>query len=191
MSVNRIALGKRISFYRLKFSMTQEKLADLTNCSREYIAYLENGVKTPSLPILVDLANALHISVDALLVDSLDYSLSSSDSDLHRLLLDCNETEQEIIIPISFHPLCGIPSRSHLANFAHHPIVILQAFIHAVPMADHLDQRKMSSSFGCSCQIESVHILSPSVPVLLQWLPHHPPGTPNAAVRRLPVDSRA
>lgn len=36
MSVNRIALGKRISFYRLKFSMTQEKLADLTNCSREY-----------------------------------------------------------------------------------------------------------------------------------------------------------
>lgn len=37
MSVNRIALGKRISFYRLKFSMTQEKLADLTNCSREYI----------------------------------------------------------------------------------------------------------------------------------------------------------
>ena len=85
-------------FHRLKFSMTQEKLADLTNCSREYIAYLENGVKTPSLPILVDLANALHISVDALLVDSLDYSLSSSDSDLHRLLLDCNETEQEIII---------------------------------------------------------------------------------------------
>ena len=54
--------------------------------------------KTPSLPILVDLANALHISVDALLVDSLGYSLSSSDSDLHRLLLDCNETEQEIII---------------------------------------------------------------------------------------------
>ena len=98
MSVNRIALGKRISFYRLKLSMTQEKLADLANCSREYIAYIENGVKTPSLPILVDLANALHISVDALLVDSLDYSLSSSDSDLHRLLLDCNETEQEIII---------------------------------------------------------------------------------------------
>ena len=50
------------------------------------------------MPILVDLANALHISVDALLVDSLDYSLSSSDSELHRLLLDCNKTEQEIII---------------------------------------------------------------------------------------------
>lgn len=47
MSVNRIALGKRISFYRLKFSMTQEKLADLTNCSREYIAYLEKRSQDP------------------------------------------------------------------------------------------------------------------------------------------------
>ena len=98
MSINCIALGKRISFYRLKFNMTQEKLADLTDCSREYIAYLESGAKTPSLPILINLANVLHISVDELLVDSLDYSISSSDSDLHRLLLDCSEVEQTVII---------------------------------------------------------------------------------------------
>lgn len=98
MSINCIALGKRICFYRLKFNITQEKLAALTNCSREYIAYLESGTKTPSLPTLIDLANVLHISVDDLLVDSLDYSFSTSDSDLHRLLLDCNQTEQEIII---------------------------------------------------------------------------------------------
>ncbi len=74
MSINCIALGKRICFYRLKFNITQEKLAALTNCSREYIAYLESGTKTPSLPTLIDLANVLHISVDDLLVDSLDYS---------------------------------------------------------------------------------------------------------------------
>ena len=92
MSINCIALGKRICFYRLKFNITQEKLAALTNCSREYIAYLESGTKTPSLPTLIDLANVLHI------VDSLDYSFSTSGSDLHRLLLDCNQTEQEIII---------------------------------------------------------------------------------------------
>ena len=98
MSINCNALGKRISFYRLKFNITQEKLADLTNCSREYIAYLESGIKTPSLSILIDIANSLHISSDALLVDSLDYSFSSSDTDLHRLLLDCNQAEQEIII---------------------------------------------------------------------------------------------
>ena len=54
MSINCIALGKRICFYRLKFNITQEKLAALTNCSREYIAYLESGTKTPSLPTLID-----------------------------------------------------------------------------------------------------------------------------------------
>lgn len=63
MSINCIALGKRICFYRLKFNITQEKLAALTNCSREYIAYLESGTKTPSLPTLIDLANVLHRKV--------------------------------------------------------------------------------------------------------------------------------
>ena len=60
-------------------------------------------------------------------------------------------------------------------------------FIHVAPTAGHLDQRKMSSSFECSYPIESVRILSTSVPVLLQWLPHHPPGMPNVADRKFPV----
>lgn len=64
MSINCIALGKRICFYRLKFNITQEKLAALTNCSREYIAYLESGTKTPSLPTLIDLANVLQMAFD-------------------------------------------------------------------------------------------------------------------------------
>ena len=42
--------------------------------------------------------HALCISVDDLLIDSLHYSVSTSNTELHRLLLDCNETEQEIII---------------------------------------------------------------------------------------------
>ena len=66
MSINCIALGKRICFYRLKFNITQEKLAALTNCSREYIAYLESGTKTPSLPTLIDLANVLHFVINFL-----------------------------------------------------------------------------------------------------------------------------
>ena len=37
MSVNRTSLGKRISFYRSKSTLTQEALAAKVNCSREYI----------------------------------------------------------------------------------------------------------------------------------------------------------
>lgn len=62
MSINCIALGKRICFYRLKFNITQEKLAALTNCSREYIAYLESGTKTPSLPTLMHIQCQKYLS---------------------------------------------------------------------------------------------------------------------------------
>ena len=37
------------------------------------------------------------VSTDDLLVDSLHHSVSTADSELHRLLLDCNATEEEIL----------------------------------------------------------------------------------------------
>ena len=94
MSVNRIALGKRISFYRLKFSMTQEKLADLTNCSREYIAYLESGTKTPSLPTLIDLANVLHTLNKFLTIKDKHILLYEHNAFTSHLMLDSDEVYQ-------------------------------------------------------------------------------------------------
>ena len=47
---------------------------------------------------LVQIANILNISADDLLVDSLTHSASTADSEIHRLLLDCNAVEQEILI---------------------------------------------------------------------------------------------
>ena len=100
MSVNRTSLGKRISFYRSKSNLTQEVLAAKVNCSREYIVQIENGTKVPSLSVLVKIANTLSVSADELLLDCLEYSSSSANSEIHRLLLDCNETEQTVIIRI-------------------------------------------------------------------------------------------
>lgn len=97
MSVNRTSLGKRISFYRSKSNLTQEVLAAKVNCSREYIVQIENGTKVPSLSVLVEIANTLSVSADELLLDCLEHS-SSANSEFHRLLLDCNETEQTVII---------------------------------------------------------------------------------------------
>ena len=105
MSVNRTSLGKRISFYRSKSNLTQEVLAAKVNCSREYIVQIENGTKVPSLSVLVKIANTLSVSADELLLDCLEYSSSSANSEIHRLLLDCNETEQTVIrgIHTAFH----------------------------------------------------------------------------------------
>ena len=96
MSVNCTSLGKRISFYRSKSNLSQEALAAKINCSREHIVRIENGTKIPSISVLVEIANTLSVSADELLLDCLEHS--SANSEFHRLLLDCNETEQTVII---------------------------------------------------------------------------------------------
>ena len=59
---------------------------------------IENGTKIPSISVLVEIANTLSVSADELLLDCLEHSSSSANSEFHRLLLDCNETEQTVII---------------------------------------------------------------------------------------------
>ena len=86
MSVNCTSLGKRISFYRSKSNLSQEALAAKINCSREHIVRIENGTKIPSISVLVEIANTLSVSADELLLDCLEHSSSSANSEFHRLL---------------------------------------------------------------------------------------------------------
>ena len=58
--------------------------------TRKHISVIETAINRPSLDTLVDIANALNVSADDLLVDSLTHSASTADSEIHRLLLDCN-----------------------------------------------------------------------------------------------------
>ena len=90
-------LGKRISNARKQAGITQEALGEQLNMTRKHISVIESAIKRPSLDALVDIANALDVSTDDLLVDSLMHSTSTSNSEIHRLLLDCNEIEQEIL----------------------------------------------------------------------------------------------
>ena len=72
MSVNYVALGKRISYFRMQCgNITQEALASKINRSREFLAKIEKGTEHPSVATLVDIADALCISIDDLLIDSL------------------------------------------------------------------------------------------------------------------------
>ena len=97
MAINYIDIGKRISNFRNKKGMSQEELGEKLNISREHISRIETGKRNLGLDALVDIANALGVSADDILVDSLDHHVSTADSELHRLLLDCNKTEEEIL----------------------------------------------------------------------------------------------
>lgn len=50
-----------------------------------------------SIDVLIDIANSLGVSADDILVDYLEHSVSTADSDLHRLLLDCTKEEEYIL----------------------------------------------------------------------------------------------
>lgn len=97
MPVDYQKLGDRIRVIRSQQGISQEKLAEITDLARENINRFENASKGLSLESLVAIANALRVSVDDLLVDSLEYPISTAESDLHRLLLDCNKIEKQIL----------------------------------------------------------------------------------------------
>ena len=66
------ALGKRIKEARKKLKLTQEELAEKAKISDVYLGEIERGTKIPSVPVLVDLIEALEVSADYLLLDSLN-----------------------------------------------------------------------------------------------------------------------
>lgn len=97
MAIDYESLGKRIANACKQTGITQEALGEQLNMTRKHISVIETAINRPSLDTLVDIANALNVSADDLLVDSLTRSASTANSEIHRLLLDCNAIEQEIL----------------------------------------------------------------------------------------------
>ena len=63
---------RNIKKYRLEQNLTQQDLADLTGLSREYICDIENEKrkKHPTIAVLGRIADALHINIGDLFIDS-------------------------------------------------------------------------------------------------------------------------
>lgn len=98
MIVSSKSIGLHIANFRKHASISQESLSEMLMISRKHLSQIEIGQKLPSLELLIEIANALHVSADDLLVDNLEYSASSANTKLHQLLLDCNKAEEDIII---------------------------------------------------------------------------------------------
>jgi transcriptional regulator with XRE-family HTH domain len=64
--------GSSLRETRTEKSLSQERLAELTGLSTNYIGEMERGLKAPGLPVVVRLAMALEVSVHDLLRDFTD-----------------------------------------------------------------------------------------------------------------------
>ena len=83
-------LGRRVKQQRKLAQMTQEKLAEKAGISFAFVGHIERGTRKASLETLVKLANALKISPNILLQDSLDDDLLGSSVEMpekHRRLM--------------------------------------------------------------------------------------------------------
>lgn len=66
-----VKLGIQVKNARTKQGITQAKLAEMTGYSVQHISHVETGNTKLSVELLVELANALNVSLDQLLKDSL------------------------------------------------------------------------------------------------------------------------
>lgn len=62
-----MTFAQRIAAIRKEKKLSQEKLGELVNMSQRSVAAWEGGERTPSFPVLIDLAEKLDVSVDYLL----------------------------------------------------------------------------------------------------------------------------
>lgn len=61
--------GERLRTIRKEKGMSQERLAEATALSTNFIGEMERGIKAPGLGVIVRLSRALSVTVHELLVD--------------------------------------------------------------------------------------------------------------------------
>ena len=93
------SMGTRIKDIRTKKNMTQDQLAEMIGSDRAVIARIENGNKGCSMDYFVSIANALEVSTDSLLIDSLENPAKSPDEvEVSQILSGCTTEEASILI---------------------------------------------------------------------------------------------
>lgn len=97
MELDYKAIDKRIKIARIKADLTQERLAEMVEISPTHMSNIETGTTRVSLTAIVSLANALSVTVDDLLCDSVVKSKVQFEKDIAGILADCDEYEIRMV----------------------------------------------------------------------------------------------
>lgn len=63
------AIAKAISKFRQSANLSQEGLADAAGIHRTYVSQIERGLKSPTLHVLINIADALNINASDIVVE--------------------------------------------------------------------------------------------------------------------------
>lgn len=101
MMVNFSRMGERISAIRKSKKLTQEKLAEMADITPTNLSHIERGKTKPSVETIVSLANALEVTVNDFLVDSLEFSTREIENVLIGQIEGCTAKELHLITDVT------------------------------------------------------------------------------------------
>ncbi len=97
MELDYKAIGKRIKIARIQCDLTQERLSEQVEISPTHLSNIETGTTKVSLTTIVNIANALGVTTDDLLCDSVIKATAPLQKDIAEIISGCDEYEIRII----------------------------------------------------------------------------------------------
>lgn len=97
MELDYKAIGKRIKIARINADLTQEALAGQIELSPSHMSNIETGTTKVSLTAIVNIANALGVTVDDLLCDNIIRARAQIDRDMQQVLDGCDDYEVRVV----------------------------------------------------------------------------------------------
>lgn len=97
--MNYYAIGQQVRKYRKAHGLSQEQLAEMVNISTTHMSHIETGNTKLSLPVLVDIANALDVRTDDLLDRAL-YTTGDAVSEIAAVMEGCSAHEAKVIVDV-------------------------------------------------------------------------------------------
>ena len=76
--INYVQVGQKIKSLRMEAGLTQEQMAEMCEISTSFLGHIERGSRKLSLETAVKIADCLHVSMDALIMEG-------KETDLHLL----------------------------------------------------------------------------------------------------------
>ena len=93
------AIGQQVRKSRKARGLSQEQLAEMVNISTTHMSHIETGNTKLSLPVLVDIANALDVRTDDLL-DRSQYTTGNAVEEIAAMLESCSAQEAKVVVDI-------------------------------------------------------------------------------------------
>ena len=116
MELDYKALGKRIKIARINADLTQDRLSTILELSPSHMSNIETGTTRISLTALVNIANALGVSVDDLIYDSVVHARPQLEREIQQIVDSCDDYELRVVKEVTHSVVDALRVNEKLKN---------------------------------------------------------------------------